>query len=94
VDYGHVATCAASYADDVVVGEGRGVERPNVNEFFPHGVDRTIVVIYYGAGARIRIHRGLDAFEQQSRNPNANAAPSLAGSRAPQLAPSTSPARR
>jgi hypothetical protein len=46
----------------VVIGTGRGVERPNVNEFFPHGVDRTIVVIYYGAGARIPIHRRLDAF--------------------------------
>jgi hypothetical protein len=45
-----------------VVGAGRGVERPNINEFFPHGIDRTIVVIYYGAGARIPIHRRLDAF--------------------------------
>ena len=45
-----------------VVGAGGGVERPNVNEFFPHGVDRKIVVIYYGAGARIPIHRRLDAF--------------------------------
>lgn len=45
-----------------VVGTGRGVERPNVNEFFPHGVDRKIVAIYYGAGARIPIHRRLDVF--------------------------------
>jgi hypothetical protein len=45
-----------------VVGAGRGVERPNVNEFFPHGVDRNIVAIYYGAGARMPIHRRLDAF--------------------------------
>ena len=45
-----------------VVGTGRGVERPNVNEFFPHGIDRKIVVIYYGAGARVPIHRRLDAF--------------------------------
>jgi opacity protein-like surface antigen len=45
-----------------VVGIGGGVERPNVNEFFPYGVDRNIVVIYYGAGARIPIHRRLDAF--------------------------------
>jgi hypothetical protein len=45
-----------------VVGAGGGVERPNVNEFFPHGVDRNIVAIYYGAGARIPIHRRLDAF--------------------------------
>lgn len=37
------------------VPTGRGVERPNGNEFFPHGVDRTIQVIYYGAGARIPI---------------------------------------
>jgi hypothetical protein len=46
----------------VVVGAGGGIERPNVNEFFPHGIDRQIVVIYYGGGARIPIHRRLDAF--------------------------------
>lgn len=45
-----------------VVGAGRGVERPNVNEFFPYGVDRRIIAIYYGGGARIPIHRRLDAF--------------------------------
>jgi len=45
-----------------VGGFGSGVERPNINEFFPHGVDRNIVVIYYGAGARVPIHRRLDAF--------------------------------
>ena len=44
-----------------VVGTGRGVERPNVNELFPHGVDRKIAVIYYGGGARIPIHARLDA---------------------------------
>ena len=46
----------------VVGGGGRGMERPNVNEFFPYGVDRSIVVIYYGGGARIPVHRRLDAF--------------------------------
>jgi hypothetical protein len=45
-----------------VVGTGRGIERPNVNELFPHGVDRRIVVLYYGAGARIPVHRRIDAF--------------------------------
>jgi len=45
-----------------VAGIGGGVERPNVNEFFPHGIDRNIVVLYYGGGARIPIHRRLDAF--------------------------------
>ena len=45
-----------------VGGIGGGVERPNVNEFFPHGVDRKIVAIYYGGGARIPLHRRLDAF--------------------------------
>jgi Outer membrane protein beta-barrel domain len=45
-----------------VVGAGRGVERPNVNEFFPYGIDRHVVVIYYGAGARIPVHRRLDVF--------------------------------
>jgi hypothetical protein len=46
----------------VVGGMGRGMERPNINEFFPHGVDRPIIAIFYGAGARIPIHRRLDAF--------------------------------
>jgi Outer membrane protein beta-barrel domain len=46
----------------VVIGTGRGMERPNVNAVFPYGVDRKIVAIYYGAGARIPIHRRLDAF--------------------------------
>ena len=46
----------------VVGGWGRGMERPNINEFFPYGVDRKIVAIYYGGGARIPIHRRLDGF--------------------------------
>ena len=46
----------------VVGGFGRGMEYPNINAFFPYGVDRKIVVIYYGGGARIPIHRRLDAF--------------------------------
>jgi hypothetical protein len=45
-----------------VVGIGGGVERPNVNDFFPYGIDRNIVAISYGGGARIPIHRRLDAF--------------------------------
>jgi hypothetical protein len=45
-----------------VVGTGRGIERPNVNEFFPYGVNRSIVAIYYGGGGRIPVHRRLDAF--------------------------------
>ena len=45
-----------------VVGIGRGVERPNVNDFFRYGVDRTIGAIYYGAGGRIPLHRRVDAY--------------------------------
>jgi hypothetical protein len=60
VRYAFFAT--ARVAPYVVGGIGRGVERPNVNELFPYGVDRTIVAIYYGGGARIPIHRRLDAF--------------------------------
>jgi hypothetical protein len=43
-----------------VVGGGGGVERHN-KEFFPHG-DKFVVVICSGGGARIPIHRRLDAF--------------------------------
>ena len=46
----------------VVGGAGRGMERPNVNATFPHGVDRGIVAIYSGGGARVRLHRRVDAF--------------------------------
>jgi opacity protein-like surface antigen len=46
----------------LVGGAGGGVERPNVNRFFPHAADSNIFVIYYGAGARIPIHRRLDVF--------------------------------
>ena len=46
----------------LVIGTGRGMERPNVNDVFPYGVDRRIVAIYYGAGARVPVHRRLDAF--------------------------------
>ncbi len=45
-----------------VAGTGRGVERPNVNEMFPYGVDRRIAVVYFGAGVRVPVHRRLDAF--------------------------------
>ena len=45
-----------------VAGIGRGVERPNVNAAFPYGVDRSIAVVFYGGGARVPIHRRLDAF--------------------------------
>ncbi len=38
------------------------MERPNVNDDFPYGVDRRIVAISYGAGGRVPIHRRLDAF--------------------------------
>ena len=46
----------------LVGGVGGGVERANVNTFFPHASDSNIFAIYYGAGARIPIHRRLDAF--------------------------------
>jgi hypothetical protein len=46
----------------LVIGTGRGMERPNVNDAFPYGVDRRIVAIYYGTGARVPVHRRFDAF--------------------------------
>ena len=46
----------------VVAGAGRGVERPNVNEFFPTGAERNITAFYYGGGARIPVARRFDAF--------------------------------
>jgi hypothetical protein len=46
----------------LVAGTGRGMERPNVNDYFPYGVDRPISVVYFGAGVRVPLHRRLDAF--------------------------------
>jgi hypothetical protein len=46
----------------VLGGTGRGISRPNVNEFFPHNNDRDIHVFYYGAGVRIPVRPRLDAF--------------------------------
>lgn len=46
----------------VVGGAGRGISRPSVNEFFPHPNERTIQVIYYGAGARVPLGPRFDAF--------------------------------
>jgi hypothetical protein len=46
----------------VVGGTGRGISRPNVNEFFPDKNERNIHVFYWGAGVRIPIQPRLDAF--------------------------------
>lgn len=46
----------------VVAGVGGGVERPHISAYFPYGIDRKIFAIYCGGGARIPIHRRLDAF--------------------------------
>lgn len=46
----------------LVAGTGRGMERPNVNAYFPYGVDRPITVVYFGAGVRVPVHRRIDAF--------------------------------
>lgn len=46
----------------VVGGAGRGISRPNVNEFFPDANERNIQVIYYGAGVRMPLGPRIDAF--------------------------------
>ena len=46
----------------VLGGTGRGISRPNVNEFFPDKIERGIHVVYYGAGVRIPVRPRLDAF--------------------------------
>jgi hypothetical protein len=45
----------------VLGGIGRGLSRPNVNEYFPQGSKRTVEVIYYGAGVRIPLGSRFDA---------------------------------
>jgi hypothetical protein len=46
----------------VIGGMGRGISRPNVNEFFPDENDRGIHVLYYGGGVRFPVRPRLDAF--------------------------------
>jgi hypothetical protein len=46
----------------VLGGTGRGISRPNVNEFFPDKKMRGIQVLYYGGGVRIPVRSRLDAF--------------------------------
>ena len=42
-------------------GTGLGIERPNVNDFFPHRVGTNGVHVFYlGGGARVRLHSRLD----------------------------------
>jgi hypothetical protein len=46
----------------VLGGTGRGISRPNVNEFFPDRNERNIHVFYSGGGVRIPLGPRLDAF--------------------------------
>lgn len=46
----------------VIAGVGRGVSRPNVNQFFPVRVTHDVVLVFPGFGARVRLTDHLDAF--------------------------------
>lgn len=46
----------------VLVGAGRGVSRPNVNQFFPVRVTHNVMLVCPGFGARVRLAEHLDAF--------------------------------
>ena len=46
----------------VLVGMGRGVSRPNVNEFFPDHVTHTLTLAFPGFGTRVRLTEHLSAF--------------------------------
>ena len=42
-------------------GTGLGVQRPNVNEFFPHPPNNSAVHVFYvGGGAKVRLHPRLE----------------------------------
>lgn len=45
-----------------LLGTGRGLERPTISAYFPYGENRRIVVVYYGAGARVPLGRRVDVF--------------------------------
>jgi hypothetical protein len=46
----------------VIAGIGRGVSRPNVNQFFPNRVTHTVMLQFPGFGARVRMTDHLSAF--------------------------------
>jgi len=46
----------------VMAGIGRGVSRPNVNEFFPDPVSHTVTLVFPGVGARVHVTDHLSAF--------------------------------
>lgn len=46
----------------VIAGVGRGVSRPNVNEFFPDRVTHTVMLQFAGFGARVLLTEHLSAF--------------------------------
>jgi hypothetical protein len=46
----------------VLMGMGRGVSRPNVNEFFPIPVTHTVTLVFPGFGASVRLTDHLSAF--------------------------------
>ena len=52
----------ARVAPYALFGKGRGVSNPTVNEFFPGPARHDIDAVYFGAGARVPVHRRLDAF--------------------------------
>ena len=46
----------------VLVGAGRGVSRPNVNEFFPNPVSHDVMLVFPGFGVRVLLTEHLSAF--------------------------------
>lgn len=67
----------------VLGGIGRGISRPNVNEFFPDRKKRDIHVIYYGGGVRIPVGPRFDAFADARFIMSAEAATDYFGVRMP-----------
>ncbi len=46
----------------VIAGVGRGVSRPNVNEFFPDRVSHTVTLVFPGFGGSVLLTEHLSAF--------------------------------
>lgn len=67
----------------VLGGIGRGISRPNVNEFFPDRKERNIHVLYYGGGVRIPVGPRFDAFVDARFIMSAEAATDYFGVRMP-----------
>jgi hypothetical protein len=61
-EFRYVPVTYKRIAPYVIAGVGRGVSRPNVNEYFPDRVTHTVMLQFPGVGVRVLVTDHLSAF--------------------------------